>query len=168
MSAVPIQLADAIAEVINTAAADDQFAPLDFVARRSYADWDEEYTDLKDMAVDVVFSASGAGVIELDSASSLGSELTIDVAVRKRFAPSDRDDRTGRLKNASVDPLVSLLEQIHELFSGDRANDIDLGGGITANWSEGNVVSWVNQRMLREGLFEGVVRMRFNVSKAGA
>jgi hypothetical protein len=168
MSAVPIQLADAVAEVINAAAADDQFEPLEFVARRSYADWDEEFTDLKEMAVDVVFSASSAGVVELDSASSLGSEPTIDIAVRKRFSPNDRDDRVGRLRNESVDPLVSLIEKIHELFSGDRANDIDLGGGIIAHWSEGNVVSWVNQRMLREGLFEGVVRLRFNVSKAGA
>jgi len=167
MSAVPILLADAVATAINAAEVADQFEPLEFVARRSYADWDEEYTDLSDMAVDVVFTASNSGAIELDSASSLMSEPTIDVAIRKRFGQSDRDE-TGRLKNESVDPFVSLVEQIHELFSGDRASDIDLGGGITANWTEGNVVSWVNQRMLREGLFEGVVRLRFSVNKAGA
>jgi hypothetical protein len=165
MTAVPILLANEVASVINTAAAADQFAIADIVARRSYPDWDDEYTDLKDLSVDVVFTASNSGAIELDSESSLGSQPTIDVAVRKRFLQADRDEATGRLRNESVDPLVRLVEQIHELVAAERGTPIELGDSISASWMESNVVSWVNQRMLREGLFEGVVRIRFNVNK---
>jgi hypothetical protein len=168
MTAVPILLANEVVAVINTAAAADQFTPLEFAARRSYPDWDDDYKDLSDLAVDVVFTASNSGQIELDSVSSLGSEPTIDVAVRKRFLQADRDESTGRLRNESVDPLVRLVEQIHELVAAERGAAIELGDGISANWMESNVVSWVNQRMLREGLFEGVVRIRFNVNKPGA
>jgi hypothetical protein len=168
MTAVPILLADEVVAVINTAETADQFDPLEFRARRSYADWDDDYKDLQDLAVDVVFTASNSGQIELDSVSSLGSEPTIDVAIRKRFLQADRDESTGRLRNESVDPLVRLVEQIHELVAAERHSVIELGDGISANWMESNVVSWVNQRMLREGLFEGVVRIRFNVSKPGA
>lgn len=164
MTAVPIQLADEVAAVINTAGTAGEFAPLEFRARRSYADWDDEYKDLEDLAVDVVFTASNSGQIDLDSASSLGSQPTIDVAVRKRFQQADRDE-TGRLKNTSVDPLVRLVEQIHELLVAERGESLELGDGITANWDESNVVSWVNQRLLREGLYEGVVRIRFDVNK---
>jgi hypothetical protein len=168
MTAVPILLANEVVAVINTAAAADQFTPLEFAARRSYPDWDDDYKDLSDLAVDVVFTASNSGQIELDSVSSLGSEPTIDVAVRKRFLQADRDESTGRLRNESVDPLVRLVEQIHELVAAERGAPIELGDGISGNWLESNVVSWVNQRMLREGLFEGVVRIRFNVNKPGA
>ena len=168
MTAVPILLANEVVAVINTAAAADQFAIGDIAARRSYPDWDDDYKDLQDLAVDVVFTASNSGQIELDSVSSLGSEPTIDVAVRKRFLQADRDESTGRLRNESVDPLVRLVEQINELVAAERYAVIELGDGISANWLESNVVSWVNQRMLREGLFEGVVRIRFNVTKPGA
>lgn len=165
MTAIPILLADHVAAVINTSVTAGEFAPLEFRARRSYPDWDDEYKDLSDLAVDVVFTAANSGVAELDSAASLGSEPTIDIAVRKRFLQADRDESTGRLRNESVDPLVRLIEQIHELLAEERGEAVDLGDGASANWVEANVVSWVNQRMLREGLFEGVVRIRFAVSR---
>jgi hypothetical protein len=168
MTAVPILLANEVVAVINTAETADQFDPLEFRARRSYADWDDDYKDLSGLAVDVVFSASSSGAIELDSVSSLRSQPTIDVAIRRRFLQSDRDESTGRLRNESVDPLVSLVEQIHELLAAERDQSFDLGDGISANWMEANVVSWVNQRMLREGLFEGVIRIRFDVNKPEA
>jgi len=167
MTAVPILLADAVAAAINTAASDGDFTPQSFVTRRSYPDWDDDFASLKCLAVDVVFvSTDGSGALaELDSASTLETEPAIDIAVRKRFEPTDRET-DGRLKNTSVDPLVKLVEQLHELFAMDRYESLSLAEGIEANWIEASVRTHCDYSKLRQGYFLGVVRVRWNVSKA--
>jgi len=162
-------LADALAAVINTAVTGAQLDTVGFTARRSYPDWDDEFSDLKALAVDVVFVSSGASggdLVELDAAGMIDTEPAIDIAVRKRFGPSDREV-DGRLKNTSVDALVRLVEQIHELFSGDRATEVTLAAGLTANWVDAKVRTYCDYAKLRAGCFLGVVRIRYDVSKAG-
>lgn len=171
-NAVPILLADAITTVINAAVTAVQLDTVGFTARRSYPDWDDDFKDLKDLVVDVVpvSSASGGGVlIELDSAGSLESEPAVDIAVRKRFQPSDRDTpgaEKGQLKNSSVDPLVRLVEQIHELLAGDRMEALSLASGIDSNWLDTSVRTYCDYAKLRQGCFLGCVRVRYSVSKA--
>jgi len=166
MTAIPILLADAITAAINTAAGGGAFAPQAFTAKRSYPDWDDDFKDLKSLSLDVVWvSSDGSGALaELDSFSSLETEPSIDIAIRKRFEPSDRETN-GRLKNASVDPLVKLVEQIYELFAAGRMESIDLGNGIEANWVDASIRTHCDYRRLREGYFLGVIRLRWNVSK---
>lgn len=169
MTAVPILLADAVTTVINTAEAASTFG-IAFTARRSYPDWDLNYEDLESTAVDVVFvsgQSSGGDIIELDSADSLNYEPSVDVCVRHRFGPSDRESKTGRLLNASVDPLVKLVEQLQELLAAGRDTELTIDTGIEASWLDAQVRTYVNQRRLREGMFEGVVRINFHVSKGG-
>ena len=122
MSATPIALADAVAAVINTAVAAVALETVGFTARRSYPDWDDEFKDLSGLAVDVVFVSSGGDQVELDSESTIDTEPSVDIAIRKRFAPADRET-TGRLKSSSVDPMIKLVEQVHELAAG---NDQDV------------------------------------------
>ena len=169
MTAVPILLADAVTTVINTAETASAFG-VSFTARRSYPDWDLEYKDLEDTQVDVVFvsgQASGGDVVELDSVDSLEYNPAVDICVRHRFGPNDRETATGRLLNASVDPLVKRVEQLQEVLAAERGALLPLASGIEANWTDATVRTYVNQRRLREGLFEGVCRVRFNVSKGG-
>jgi hypothetical protein len=169
MTAIPILLADAVTTVINTAEAASAFW-VGFTARRSYPDWDLEYTDLTETAVDVVFvsgQASGGDLVELDSVGSLNYEPSVDVCVRHRFGPSDREAKTGRLLNASVDPLVKLVEKLQEVLATNRANQIEIVSGTYAKWIDATMRTYVNQRRLREGLFEGACRVRFNVYKRG-
>lgn len=170
MTAIPILLADAVTTVINTAEAASAFG-VSFTARRSYPDWDLEYTDLTETAVDVVFvsgQASGGDLVELDSVGSLNYEPSVDACVRHRFGPSDREAKTGRLLNASVDPLVKLVEKLQEVLAAERDTELTIDTGIEANWVDAQVRTYVNQRRLREGMFEGVVRINFQISKAGA
>lgn len=166
MTAVPILVADAVAAEINSAASDIGL-PDGITARRSYADWDEDFKGLNTTAIDVVFAASNSqmgSLVELQAAGWLEYRPMIDIAIRKRFEPIDRDT-DSRLLNASVDPLVTLLQDIHEHFAA-RRNSVVLEDATAANWIEGNVMSWVNQRKLRQGLFEGVVRIKFTYSRA--
>lgn len=167
--AIPVLLSDAIATVINAAVTAEELETLGFTAERSYPDWDDDFEDLKDLAVDVVYVSSSDNLTELDSYSTLDSKPEIDVSVRKRFATSDRDRpgaSTGRLKKTSVDPLVRLVEQIYETLASDRVQAIELTGGMHANWIDTTVRTYCDYGRLRQGNFLGVVRVRFDVSKA--
>jgi hypothetical protein len=163
MTATLILLADAMTTVINTAESAGDFGSLEFTARRSYPDWDDEFKDLKTLAVDVV-PVTASILASLDSESTLETEPSVDIAVRKRFEPSDRES-TGRMKNSSVDSLVLLVEQLHELFAEARGDSLDLSGGVYANWIDATVRTHCDYRRLREGYFLGVVRVRWTVSK---
>jgi hypothetical protein len=162
MTAVPILIADAVATEINSEAVAIGL-PTGIEARRSYADWDENFEGLKTTAIDVVFAASNSAMgslVELEAADWLAYRPMVDIAIRKRFEQTDRDT-DGRLLNTSVDPLATLLQSIHEHFAARRNSGV-LDGLAEAKWLEGNVMSWVNQRKLRQGLFEGVVRIKFS------
>lgn len=164
MTASPVLLADAITAVVNADVAANAFGGLSFTARRSYPDWDDDFKDLKTLAVDVVFvSSSGSGVLaELDSERSIQTEQAIDIAVRYRFAPSERD---GRVLNSAADPYVNLVERLHEKLAGDKMQAITLESGCTANWIDTSVRTYCDYKRLREGVFLGVVRVTFDVSK---
>lgn len=165
-NALPIRLADAVAAQINTAVAAESFSTNGFTVARSYFDWDEKYTDLSTMQVDVVFTTTQPdGSVGLKSAGFIEYQSTVDIVVRKRFAPSDRTSGTGRLKNASVDAMVTLVDELHRLFV-DNRNTVPLDSEVEASWSGSNVMTWANQAMLRQGLFEGVVRVKFDITEA--
>lgn len=160
---IPIQVADAVATQINAGVTAEEFSTLGFTATRRYYDWDRDYKGLGDLTVETVFRvAQPEGSIALDSAGTLEYETAVDVVVLKRFGTSDRTD--GRLKNSSVDPLVTLVGEIHEYLS-SRRNDEPLATMPSARWIRSDVLSWVSQQRLREGLFEGVVRVMLEVSK---
>jgi hypothetical protein len=166
MSAIPILLADAITSVVNTDQAANVFG-LTFTAQRSYPTWDDDFSGLKDLAVDVVFvssNGSDGALAELDSASTLQTEPAIDIAVRKRFQASDRESG-GDLKKSAIDPLVKLVEKIYEQLAGDRGQAIALASGVNANWIDTSVRTYCDYGRLRQGCFLGCVRVRFDVSK---
>jgi len=169
MSAVPILLADALTTVINTAQAASQLGSQSFTAVRSYPDWDDDFKDLKALEVDVIPVTSAGDLVELDTERTINSDPAVDIVVRKRFEPGDKETsgaKAGRLKKTSVDPLVRLVEQIHELLSEDRFTAVALSGGYHANWLEATVRTYCDYARLRQGVFLGVVRVRYNVSKA--
>lgn len=165
MNAVPILLADAATAVLNTAVQASYFDVRGFTVNRSYPDWDNEFADLKSVAVDVVFVTSGGtDLVELDTEGTIDSEPAVDIAVRKRFEPIDRE-HDGRVKKSALDPLVRLVEQIHEKFAAGRGTALSLASGIDANWMDATVRTFCDYKRLREGVFLGVVRVRFDVSK---
>lgn len=174
MSAIPILLADAITAVLNAALDAESFTSLTvaeqqaLTVRRSYPDWDDDFKDLKTLAVDVVFVASGmtgGDLVELDSEATLSTDPAVDVAVRYRFLASDRET-TGRLKNAAVDKYVHLVEELHLKLDAQRTQPLAISG-LSANWLDTSVRTYCDYRRLREGSFLGVVRVKYNASKVG-
>lgn len=171
MSGIPTLLADAVTAVLNAAVEAESFESLTedelerLTIRRSYPDWDDDFKDLKSLAVDVVFVASNSDVVDLDSETTLSSEPAIDVAVRMRFAATDRET-SGRLKNAVVDKYVHLVEEIYQKLSAVRSEPLAIPG-LSANWLDTSVRTYCDYKRLREGNFLGVVRMRYDASRAG-
>ena len=167
MSAIPILLADAITAVVNADQAANVFGQ-SFTAQRSYPTWDDDFSGLKNLAVDVVFvssNGSNGALAELDSETTLSTEPAIDIAVRKRFEASDRESN-GDLKKSSIDPLVKLVEKIYEQLAGDRMQSLTIESGLSANWIDTSIRTHCDYGRLRQGVFLGCVRVRFEVSKA--
>lgn len=171
MIAIPLSLADAVTTVLNAEKA--SFTSLTsgersaLTVRRSYPDWDDDFKGLDSLAVDVVFVSSGASggdLVELDADSRLTTDPAVDVAVRYRFAATDRES-DGRFKNTSVDRFVSLVEDVHEVLAGERMQALSITG-LSANWLDTSVRTYCDYKRLREGVFLGVVRIKYNVSKA--
>lgn len=165
MTAICIQVADAVASEIETSGIDLVGADV----FRSYVDWDEKFSDLISPRIDVVFTSHQQSrrdaQIELDSYSTLLYRPSVDVVIRKRFESLDRDPDSNRLLNTSVDPFVTCLESIHEFFVAKRTGDVLATSSLDCNWEETLVMGWLNQKKLRAGLFEGVIRLTFNVSR---
>lgn len=167
MTAFPIQVAEAVTAEINAAVAAEVFSIGEFTAERSYVDWDAEFKDLEGMAVDVVFVMSPRDEdVDLNAAGELLYQVSVDVVVRKRFTQADRRTNSSRLKNEAVDPLILLLLEIHEHFASLRNGDV-LPTMPEAKWIETDAKQWGNNWKLRAGMFEGAVRLHFDVSKEG-
>ena len=162
MTAVPVRIADAITAELNAALSAGKFTLTGWAPRRSYADWDEDYKDLSTIAVDVVFVTMGAdNRVGLSSYTTQEYRQAVHVAVRKRFDIADRDDE-GRLLNASVDPLINLVQEICDHFAELRLGD-SLPTEVNASWLQSEVAQWVNQDLLRRGLFQGVVVLTLSI-----
>lgn len=160
------RIADAVAAEINAAVAASSFETVGFTAERRMFDWDANFEGLDGLSVEVIFITKlgqGGDHVKLDSAASLSYPVKVDVVVLKRFDGDDHDQNSGRLKVESVDPLVRLLEQIQEHFVAAR-NDIVLSDVEDANWI-GVEPYWINQSLMRGGLFQGAVRIAFEYTR---
>lgn len=107
MSAVIVQIADAVAAAINGATLSQSVA-----AERLYVPV-HELNDLDTVKVSVV--PAGLAIEELTRASDLFT-YTVDVGIQRKVSPAD----PSTLANADVDPWVTLTEEIGDLFRGRR------------------------------------------------
>ena len=105
MTAKIVQLADAV----TAALAEAEFT-VQFVPERSYADWTMQLEDTDALHVDVVIV--GHEATELDDRGDISYVDAIDIGIRYKFGPEAREP-DGRLRNADVDALVALVEEIH-------------------------------------------------------
>lgn len=112
MSAVVLQIADAVTAAINAAQTEGSFAPQVFTAARYYLPVYDLRKDLASLKVSVVPKA-----LSLTSVSRSSDDFMyqIDVGIHKRYA---RDAITNDQINAECDPLLFLMEQVIDLFRG--------------------------------------------------
>jgi hypothetical protein len=158
MAAVLIEVADGVTAELLTALNADTFSEVTFVPERSYADWDEDLSDLDCLHVDVVPVAYED--TSLDARESVGYVCSVDVVIRKKFSQKYRT-QDGKIDKSEVDSLVLLVEEIHEYLCKIRLTDY-----TEAVWRETVIRSAYSREHLRMmSMFFGVVRVSFDVSE---
>lgn len=153
MSSVVVRMADAVVSAIN---AHDWDIPV--MAERSYAEFDDQLTDLDKLQIDVFPKFDPT--IELDTRGTTGWQVAIDVGVRKRFDTADQDQTTGRIKRSSIDELVALVESLAKYLIAERFTELDAIGMV---WQSTSVPAlFVRDHLRQWSQFTGVVRLTFS------
>lgn len=142
MSAVVVEIAEAVTAVLNAATLSQTFT-----AERAYVPV-HELTDLVDLAVTVV--PTSIGVTPLTRHSD-DHEYTVDIGVQKRCAPDPTD----------ADPLMLLVQEIIDLFRGKTLT------GYTAAkcLNVANDPIYVPAHLDDERVFTSVVTLTFRVAR---
>jgi hypothetical protein len=126
-------------------------------AERGYADWMVPLESITELLCDVVPVHNPK--TELDERGAIKYSPQVDVVLRQRFALSDQDGATGRVDKAVVDELVALVEQINELFCGERMSAFKV-----ATWETTDILAAFSKQHLRQhSQFTAVVRIGFSV-----
>lgn len=128
----------------------------EFTVERSYADWDLELASNTDLRVDVVAVTTKQTAEPIARGPVIAYTVPVDVAVRKRFATESQDDE-GRIPNSLLDPLVYLVQEIHELFA------LAYLTGNVGKWAEPpRILVCPNPRDLRQNKqFTAILRLTF-------
>lgn len=109
MTALLVQLADAVTERINS-----EDWSLDFLAKRSYADWELKLDQATELLVDVV--PVSRKKLPIENRSLRDHQAVVHVGIRKKFPAETQDMATGRVEAAEVDTLIELAEDLETHF----------------------------------------------------
>lgn len=166
-----------VAEQVKKRIAEAQNGELsiaDFQLERNYADYDLNLEEMNGFAleeaeklfVDVV-SHTTEQEYEHSARGKIRYTVPVDLAVRKKFGPSEQNLTTDRVKVEKIDELCLFTETLHKLFLPIRlAND----GFPHAVWDseKGGTRILVNphKEHLRMRQFTAIVRMFFKVDRS--
>ena len=155
-TAVSVGVAQAVAAALAAADLSQDFTP-----ERSYANWELELENADCLRVDVVAVIDKQTCV-LFTRGKKRYTIPVDIAVRKRFAPNEQDDETGRIDIAELDALCLLTEEIHGLFMKESLDGFD-----SAVWDRTEIsVSPVTDHLKKFRQFTSIVRIPFVVDKA--
>jgi hypothetical protein len=133
----------------------------DFEPERSYADWQLELKSAGTLRVDVVAVTTKQ---EVELAARGGAKfytIPVDIAVRQKFGQAAQDEDTGRIEIATVDELVYLVQEIHELFLPNRLENFQAGV-----WQETKLIANpLHHHLQKLRQFTGIVRVTFKAEK---
>ena len=158
---VLVQVADALAAELSTHAFSQALA-----AARSYADSEAPLeADENVLACDVVPAAEVR--TELEDRQHVRYQAECHIVLRKKFPAADIEQigatEQTRVKQAAVDPLVSLVEEIHEHL----AKLPRLPTFAEAIWAETRIRAAVVHIHLRtRSQYTGIISSTYEVVKA--
>lgn len=159
--AIPVQVAETVRSMIE-AATTVTVNPLslEFTLERSYADWDLALEDATETRVDVAFVSTKIEAELAARGGRLAYTVPVDVCIRKKFGPEHQCDRTGRLSNSAIDPLVLLTQELFVLFTMRRlAND----GSIVWKEDPKLLACPINKHLRELRQFTSLIRLMFEV-----
>jgi hypothetical protein len=159
MPSVLIQVADEVVTTLNSALP-GTFSQT-FEAERSYADWElplEDSAPQDRVLVDVTPVPPLES--ELETRGSIAYRPAVDIIVRRRITPSQRD-ANGKLLLAEIDALVLFVEELAEFFTTDQL------ATSTARWAETEIRrAFVPTHLREKHQFTGIIRVTFDLEQA--
>jgi len=162
MTAILTAVADAVTAELNA----HTFEP-PFEAARTFVDWDSAVLEgePETLTVDVVPVSDLK--TELDDRGHVRYLAAADVVIRNKFGSANLEaiagTDTARVKHAAVDPLVALVELVHEyLAQQQRLTEL-----AAAVWVETAIRHAVLHAHLRQHhQFTAIIRATYEVPKA--
>lgn len=156
-TAALVYVADLVTAALN---AHDFGEGVDFKADRNYADFDVPLEDLDELRLDVV--PMNHVTSELIARGAVGYDVNVNIALRKRFTPSETEPGNGRVDVAEVDRLVLLLEQIHEHLCGYQERELD----DDVSWTDTKITdSYVVEHLRVNRQYTGLILCTFHVTR---
>jgi hypothetical protein len=160
MSSVLLAVADALAADLTAHAFSVPFA-----ATRTYADA-EYQLETADSAVQCDVVPASKLKTELDDRGTVRYLASAFVVFRRKFAGADIEQvgtsEQSRVKAASVDPLVGLVEETSEWLTSQAR----LTNHPDAVWDSTNIEAAVVHKHLREwSQFTGIIKTTYEVPK---
>ncbi len=160
MAAVLVQVADAVAALLNTVPSPFSQA---FTARRSYPTWKIPLTKICGVRVDVV--PMGHPVIRPDTRSSTEYECQLIVVIRKKFEQVDRQEETdeGRpIANEPIDDLIQLVEEVHEYLADPDRRQLTNSSNLDATWNETQMQpTYIDTHLQDNAQFTAIIRLTY-------
>lgn len=163
MSAVEVDIADAVAAVLNL-----RDFGVEFTAEFNEADPTVPLEKLNELRVDIV---PWMPDVEPEDRGEVKYSVQIDVLIRKRFNKSHLESATGRVSRTETSALRKLRQDITEFFmpsAPDNSGTV-LTAVPTARWQDTKVMSGLVRGHLKQHhQFTGWIRLTFDISKAAA
>jgi hypothetical protein len=150
-NAVIVDIAEAVVTVLNAADLSEEFT-----AVRSY----RPTYELPDVATALqVAVVPRERPTRAQTRTARTGDYGIDVAV---LSKPDRG-ADGEVPNTALDPLMYLLEEIEDLFVGNKLTGYATATCISANPIEGSDAGYSPEYLGENGQFTGVTRLTFRV-----
>src|SRR5262245_40820280 len=99
---MPDSILTRIAEGVLAEVSQGQFSQ-DFLAERSYADWELPLVEADCLRVDIVPVSSMP--VALETRGDASYKPSVDIVVRKKFGVPDQEEKRGRIAIEEIDAL---------------------------------------------------------------
>ena len=151
--ALEIQVADAVVAQINSQTWSETFR-----AERSYADIDAELTELDVLRVEVVLPEEW-DQYDLDTRGSDEAQLTLTIAIRKRFGTEQQNQRLSGALRSEVDRLYTLAVDMARHFTTRAPTSLE------AEWVQTTVQHYDRQKLATEQTFAAVIELQYKLQR---
>lgn len=162
MSAVEVDIAEAIATALNA----EEFSQ-SFAASMSYADIATALTETDELKVDVVPWKSES---ELADRGELEYTVETDIVIRKRFSVQDQVVTTQEINKDAINEMMQLRQEISEFFTPSQVTGQtgrSLSSQPNASWQSTKVMaSFVRPHLRQFRQFTGWLRITYQICRA--
>lgn len=164
MSAVLVQVADAVVELLNTPDAFSQ----KFMAKRSYPTWKIPLSKLGPLRVEVVPSSHYETDFESQESENYGCRILI--VIRKKFGSSDRLEESSEgtpISDEAIDALVLFVEEVFAYLASYERRILKTPNGVDfAAWADTSTIqnTYVHDHLQDNFQFTGLIRVDYGTT----